>query len=148
MTPKLKVTGRSIVREAAEVGSSAFAEPRNQAPLPYCQAELDIRGFHIGMKDALLRRTDQGLGKLTSDCYRIAQGPIPVDDAIAIARQVAEALIGAHRTFVHCDLKPANIKHLYHAVRPELDIRRFQIAMNDALLMRTDQGLGNLTSDC
>ena len=42
---------------------------------------------------------------------RIAQGPIPVDEALAIARQIAEALDSAHeRGIIHRDLKPANLK--------------------------------------
>lgn len=42
---------------------------------------------------------------------RIARGAIPVDEALPLAREIAEALEAAHdRGIVHRDLKPANIK--------------------------------------
>jgi serine/threonine protein kinase/Tol biopolymer transport system component len=50
---------------------------------------------------------------------RIARGPIPINEALPIATQIAEAIEAAHeRSIVHRDLKPANVK-----IKPDGSVR-------------------------
>jgi serine/threonine protein kinase/Tol biopolymer transport system component len=60
---------------------------------------------------------------------RIAQGPIPVDEALAIAKQIAEALEAAHEQgIIHRDLKPANIK-----LRPDGTVKVLDFGLAKAM---------------
>jgi eukaryotic-like serine/threonine-protein kinase len=53
---------------------------------------------------------------------RIAKGAIPLDEALLIAKQIAEALEAAHEQgIIHRDLKPANIKVTRDGVAKVLD---------------------------
>src|SRR5262249_38889083 len=60
---------------------------------------------------------------------RIAQGAIPIDDSLKIAKQIAEALEAAHdQAIIHRDLKPANIK-----VRPDGSVKVLDFGLAKAL---------------
>ena len=60
---------------------------------------------------------------------RIAQGAIPLDEALPIARQIAEALEAAHEQgIIHRDLKPANVK-----VRPDGIVKVLDFGLAKAL---------------
>ena len=68
---------------------------------------------------------------------RIAQGPIPVDEALPIAKQIAEALEAAHeRGIIHRDLKPANIK-----VRPDGTVKVLDFGLAKALDSSNEQNV-------
>ncbi len=59
----------------------------------------------------------------------LARGPMPAEDAVPIARQIAEALEAAHEQgIVHRDLKPANIK-----VRPDGTVKVLDFGLAKAL---------------
>jgi serine/threonine-protein kinase len=67
---------------------------------------------------------------------RIAQGPIPLDEALPIAHQVAEALEYAHeREIVHRDLKPSNIK-----ITPEGRVKVLDFGLAKAMSSETAAG--------
>ena len=65
---------------------------------------------------------------------RIAQGPIPIDEALPVAKQIAEALEAAHEAgVIHRDLKPANIK-----VRDDGTVKVLDFGLAKALDTRPD----------
>ena len=60
---------------------------------------------------------------------RIAEGPLPFDEAIAIARQIAAGLEEAHdKGVIHRDLKPGNIKIKPDGMAKVLDFGLAKIA--------------------
>ena len=64
---------------------------------------------------------------------RIAQGPIPIDEALPLIRQLIDALEYAHeKGIVHRDLKPANIK-----ITPEGQLKVLDFGLAKALSSET-----------
>src|SRR5687767_861427 len=60
---------------------------------------------------------------------RIARGPISIDEALPISKQIAEALEAAHEQgIIHRDLKPANIR-----VRPDGTVKVLDFGLAKAL---------------
>ena len=73
---------------------------------------------------------------------RIARGAIPVDEAIALARKIAEALEYAHeRGIVHRDLKPANIK-----ITPDGDVKVLDFGLAKAMDPSAESGVSAMNS--
>src|SRR5262249_36737269 len=71
---------------------------------------------------------------------RIAAGPIPVDEALTLARQIGDALEAAHeKGIVHRDLKPANIK-----LTPEGKIKVLDFGLAKAF--ESETASGNMTN--
>ena len=72
---------------------------------------------------------------------RIARGPVPIVEALPIARQIAEGLEAAHEQgIVHRDLKPANVK-----LRPDSAVKVLDFGLAKVLQPEATTG-GDLTA--
>ena len=110
-----RVVAIKVLPQAVATAPESLARFRREAELLAALNHPNIAQVHG------LERTDGELalvmelveGPTLSE--RIARRPVPVDETLRIARQIADALDAAHaKGIVHRDLKPANIK-----VRPD-----------------------------
>jgi eukaryotic-like serine/threonine-protein kinase len=98
-----------------------------------------IHGFEdAGPNPALVMELVEGV----TLAERLELGAIPLDEALPIARQTAEALEAAHEHgIIHRDLKPANIK-----VRPDGTVKVLDFGLAKALALadgRQHDGIAN-----
>ena len=78
---------------------------------------------------------------------RIAQGPMPLDEALAAARQIAEALEAAHEHgIIHRDLKPANIALAANDQVKVLDFGLAKLAQPEGLTSSDPSASPTITS--
>jgi len=95
--------------------------------------------------------TDDGRLFIAMTCYsgetlkaRLARGPLEIEDAIEIARQIASGLERAHQAgIIHRDIKPANLIVTEHGEVKILDFGVAKLA-GEAGLTRTGSTLGTL----
>ena len=112
------------------------AGPRAAGPLPARGGSPRVAESSEHRGDLRPGRRSDGITALVMELVegptladRIAQGAIPIDEALPIAKQIAEALEAAHEQgIIHRDLKPANIK-----VRPDGTVKVLDFGLAKAM---------------
>ncbi|MEO7972754.1 MAG: serine/threonine-protein kinase, partial [Thermoanaerobaculia bacterium] len=113
-----RATDSKLQREVAiKVLPAAFIEDKERLARFEREAQLLAQLHHPNIASIFGLEESEGVRALVMELVegedlaeRLARGPLPLGDALTIARQIAEALEVAHdKGIVHRDLKPANI---------------------------------------
>jgi serine/threonine-protein kinase len=118
-----------ILPESVATDPDRLARFQREAEVLASLNHPNIAAIH-GLEDAgSIRALVMELVEGETLADRIARGSIPVDGALPIARQIAEALEAAHEQgIIHRDLKPANIK-----LRPDGTVKVLDFGLAKAL---------------
>ena len=104
----IKVLPAALTADADVLSASSARRAARLAQSSEHRARLRLRALSDG-RAATSSRWSSCEGEDLAE--RLKRGPIPLDESIAIAKQIAEALEEAHeRGIIHRDLKPANVK--------------------------------------
>ena len=100
-----------ILPEAFAADTERIARFQREAKTLASLNHLNIAHIHGLEESNAVRALVMELVEGEDLAQRIARGAIPVDEALTIAKQIADALEAAHEQgIIHRDLKPANIK--------------------------------------
>ncbi len=114
-----RATDSNLRREVAiKVLPGAFIEDKDRLARFEREAQLLAQLHHPNIASIFGLELSGGARALVMELVegptlaeRLSNGALPVEEAVAIARQIAEALEAAHeRGIVHRDLKPQNVK--------------------------------------
>src|SRR5262245_44539199 len=114
-----RATDSKLKREVAiKVLPAAFVADRERLERFQREAQLLAQLHHANIASIFGLEESEGVRALVMELVegptlgeKLEQGRVPLDEAIAIAKQIAEALEAAHeKGIVHRDLKPQNVK--------------------------------------
>ena len=106
-----RVVAIKVLPESLAAEADRIARFEREAQLLASLSHPNIATVHDFQQDAGRHLLVMELVEGETLADRLGRGPLAVDEAIHIARQIAEALEAAHqRGIIHRDLKPANVK--------------------------------------
>ncbi|HXV63359.1 MAG TPA: serine/threonine-protein kinase, partial [Vicinamibacteria bacterium] len=121
---------------AIKILPEAFAKDSDRVTRFEREARLLASVNHPGIATLHGLEKDEGIHYLVMELVagetlaeRLARGPLPLEEALDVFRQIAEALEAAHeKGVIHRDLKPANIK-----ITPEGKVKILDFGLAKAL---------------
>jgi serine/threonine-protein kinase len=118
-----------ILPEAFAADTERIARFQREAKTLASLNHLNIAHIHGLEESSGVRALVMELVEGEDLAQRIARGPIQADEALPIAKQIADALEAAHEQgIIHRDLKPANIK-----VRPDGTVKVLDFGLAKAM---------------